>query len=537
MKKIVSSLILTHLFFIAIAQNFSPSNLIVFRGGDGTGSVSTNVAVPIFLDEFSVSGNLIQSVALPTTTNGLNRRILTSGSSTSEGQITRSTNGLYIFAVGYDAAVGTTGTGTTSLSGSPASTTNRIIARIDNAKNINTTTALADFASAANARSCASDNGNNIWCVGGASGVVFNTIGSTTASTVVANSVTNLRTINIFDNQLYIGTASGTTRLATVGSGLPSTNGQTLSLLPGITNTNLVSPYQFVMFDVNPTIPGLDVLYVTDDGTGTNPTPGIFKYSLVNGFWENNGVVDATAGYRGLTGVGSGSVVNLYAVKSGNTLVAITDSSGYNGSFTAQPNIIASAASGTVFRGVCFAPTATALPLNLISFNGSQNEFGTHFWWSTTNEVNTDKFEIEGSKDGINFKAFASVQSKNTTLLNSYQFTLVNIQTNYFRLKMIDKDGQFTYSNIIQIQKNTAIQSLVVAPNPVIDHIIVSHAIINKPATVQIRSLTSKIIHKQQVVQGATSTYVALNNLSKGVYIVELLVPNQPIQITKFIKQ
>src|SRR5262249_37482317 len=157
-----------------------------------------------------------------------------------------------------------------------------------------------------------------------------------------STTVPNLRGIQIFAGQLYVSDSSGTTvRLGTVGSGLPTTSGQTITNLPGFPTTG--SPYGFFFADLDST-PGLDTLYVADDPTSGSPG-GITKYSLVSGNWISNGTVGAAEdAYRGLTGSVSGSSVVLFATRKGGSgatgggeLVSLVDSSGYNGTFTAEP--------------------------------------------------------------------------------------------------------------------------------------------------------------------------------------------------------
>ena len=70
-------------------------------------------------------------------------------------------------------------------------------------------------------------------------------------------------------------------RLGAVGAGSPTTAGQTISNLPGVP-ASTGSPYGFFFVDLDPNTPGLDVLYVADDGAG------ITKYSLVGGTWVAN---------------------------------------------------------------------------------------------------------------------------------------------------------------------------------------------------------------------------------------------------------
>jgi hypothetical protein len=142
-----------------------------------------------------------------------------------------------------------------------------------------------------------------------------------------------------------------------VGTGLPTTSGQTIVNLPGIPIGG--SPHAFFFADLDGT-PGLDTLYVADDAV----VGGIEKYSLVTGNWTWKGTVGApTDAYRGITGLVKGTSVTLYATRKGGTtavgggeLVTIVDASGYNGAFSGTPMLLATAATNTAFRGVALAP-------------------------------------------------------------------------------------------------------------------------------------------------------------------------------------
>jgi hypothetical protein len=169
-------------------------------------------------------------------------------------------------------------------------------------------------------------------------------------TTQLSTTVTNLRQGAIFGSQLFVTDSSGSAvRLGAVGTGLPTTAGQAIVNIPGFPLTG--SPYGFFFADLDPATPGLDVLYVADDSLG------LTKYSLVGGTWTANGTVGtATDAYRGLTGVVSGTAVALYATRGGSQLVALADSSGYNGAFAGTPSVLATVVTNAAFRGVALAP-------------------------------------------------------------------------------------------------------------------------------------------------------------------------------------
>src|SRR5262249_1618261 len=110
----------------------------------------------------------------------------------------------------------------------------------------------------------------------------------------------------------------------------------------------------------------VDTLYVADDSSGA--AGGIFKYSLDNGVWTLHGHIGTGSdAYRGLTGTVSGTTVTLYATGNGGSgatgggkLVTLTDSTGHDGTLAATPTTLATASANEAFRGVAFAPQATA---------------------------------------------------------------------------------------------------------------------------------------------------------------------------------
>lgn len=95
-----------------------------------------------------------------------------------------------------------------------------------------------------------------------------------------------------------------------------------------------------------------------------------------------------------------------------------------------------------------------ALPVTLLSFTGVMKGNNIDLQWQTTNEVNADRFELERKTDlSSAFVSVASINATNNPAANNYSYTDRNVTEYgnkfYYRLKMIDKDGKSTYSNIV----------------------------------------------------------------------------------------
>ena len=115
--------------------------------------------------------------------------------------------------------------------------------------------------------------------------------------------------------------------------------------------------------------------------------------------------------------------------------------------------------------------TPQVLPLRLLEFNGRMNaQQQSELQWVTGNETNTKHFEVQWRTDTKPFTAIGIVQAAgNSTTDKHYNFLHRNPETgnNYYRLKMFDIDGSFTYSAIVKITSKNNNSSISVYPNPV----------------------------------------------------------------------
>ena len=115
------------------------------------------------------------------------------------------------------------------------------------------------------------------------------------------------------------------------------------------------------------------------------------------------------------------------------------------------------------------------LPLELLEFEAEYVNKNANLTWSTTNEVNSDKFIIERRYESeSNFTQIGNVKANNVaSAINEYSFVDQTINKDgkyYYRLKVLDFDKRFKYSNIRTIDVNTGSAIDVIAmPNPARD--------------------------------------------------------------------
>ncbi|GAA4032866.1 hypothetical protein GCM10022409_16440 [Hymenobacter glaciei] len=350
----------------AVAAPFTPGNIVVTRVGDGSAAL-TNLATAVFLDEYTPAGVLVQSIALPTSVTGNNRALTAGGTTTSELALTRTLDGRNLILTGYGTSPNSTGT--TAVAATAAADVVRVVGLVGADGTVNTTTSLGSAFSAGNIRAAASQDGSSFYVVGSNSGVQYVTFGGFNP-TQLTTAPANQRVINIAGGNLYVSSGSSPYYgISMVGTGLPTTAGQTATLLPGFPGaTTGSSPYGFYFADLSSSVPGIDVVYVADDRATAGG--GIQKWSLVSGTWVLNGTIASSTGntVRGLDGNTSGTTVSLVATGGSSTgptsIYILSDNTGYNvaPTLTTIPAAVATllASTNKAIRGIAFAPSLPA---------------------------------------------------------------------------------------------------------------------------------------------------------------------------------
>jgi hypothetical protein len=363
MHKTLLSLLLIGISAFVFAGNFSPGNIVIIRVGSGTATLS-NASTAVYLDEYTITGTLVQSIAIPAAVSGSNHALTLSGSAATEGELALSPNQQYLTFTGFD-----TVPGYASVS---SGVTNRTIARVDAAGTVNTSTGFIAGSAfvAGNFRSAVTNDGSEFWAAGSGGstgGIWYTPFGSFTASGVQTSATqSSVRDVNIFGGQLYFTISGG--GVYTDGTGLPTTIGQTETLLPGMpTVDSTVSPFAFLFLDENG-FNSPNVLYVADN----TATGGIYKYSLVSGNWVSNGNIGNSNALTGLTGFHSCHGTTLFA-SCPTGVYSLADTTGYNQTITGSYTQIVTGAPNTLIHGIAFTPGTPIVTSPIVSIAAKYN--------------------------------------------------------------------------------------------------------------------------------------------------------------------
>lgn len=135
----------------------------------------------------------------------------------------------------------------------------------------------------------------------------------------------------------------------------------------------------------------------------------------------------------------------------------------------------AEAQSESVVYYIDFDQIATPLPISLLSFTAhAQNDAQVYLNWISATEINSNFFEIERSANAFDFYTIGKVKaSGNSNSMINYDFVDNTVQDKivYYRLKMLDYDGSFEYSDIRKVVLTESAASFTMYPNPVVSHL------------------------------------------------------------------
>lgn len=321
---------------------FKSGNLLVVRVGDGKTPLTADAA-PVFLDEYTATGNLVQSVPMPVAGKRAQAAFVLSGNNSSHGFSALSSNGQFVTLLGYDARPGT------SESELKAAATPKVVALVS-AKGIDTRTAEA--IDIIDARTAVTSNGKDIWFAGQKGGVRYIHARGSRSERISPPNPNAGRQLSIFDGQLYVSTSNSSGYITKIGKGTPIIPSRVSAILTYVPDMRFLA-HGYVFFDVNPAVPGADLLYVNvDQGAGF-----LRKYINNGNGWEEVGSPATGAAYKNtaLTGTLEDGKPVLFASAAGK-IIRITDLAASMEQLNVQTETIISAAPHTAFRGLTFTP-------------------------------------------------------------------------------------------------------------------------------------------------------------------------------------
>lgn len=179
---------------------------------------------------------------------------------------------------------------------------------------------------------------------------------------------------------------------------------------------------------------------------------------------------------------------------------------------------------------------SAAVPILLSEFVAEKNNCKANLHWKTASEIDSDKFDVEYStSENTTFKKLTSMlASGNSTVTKSYQFsfTMESGIVYYFRLKMINKDGSYTYSDIRKLSCIDQRDEITLSPN-ITANVFHITGMTRGENKIYLYGNDGKLIRTQVVFNNIN---IDISDLAAGIYVAVIFNENGTRVSKKLIK-
>ena len=199
------------------------------------------------------------------------------------------------------------------------------------------------------------------------------------------------------------------------------------------------------------------------------------------------------------------------------------------------PNAIISMSNGEVED---YNAPAVILPVTFGAIEAVANKCNVYLSFNYGVQLNNNRFEIEHSINGTTWKQLSITGNTGNAGEQKYTYLHTNPASgsNYYRIKQVDNDGQFSYSKIVMTQSACAgTERIVLYPNPVYSNLTIILPAISGKAAFRITDATGKLI--MNMPAKAFMNTVPTENLLRGMYIISVYEGGKIIYNSKFVKE
>lgn len=163
------------------------------------------------------------------------------------------------------------------------------------------------------------------------------------------------------------------------------------------------------------------------------------------------------------------------------------------------------------------------VPIELIDFQGVAEKERIKLTWQTSSENNVAVYELERRQTVNNretWRSIASVKANNAPSLYSSFDVSPAVGTHYYRLKIVDTDGSFSYSKVVAVELSHLKTPVFLFPNPSKNRVYLSENSFKNEDVVEIVDVAGKIVVRSTVGQGRTGFDV--QTLANGTYFLKV---------------
>jgi hypothetical protein len=319
-----------------------------------------------------------------------------------------------------------------------------------------------------------------------------------------------------------------------------TTYSRTVVLAPSVSKTDIISALRNMHF------------YATQD-CDTKVDFTINTHIMGSIFTDRNAPIIAVNLTDATTSVSS-AVINLMYGVPGSGLTAQKIASVTGSSMTYVDNSLADLSTGYYYIDITNGSAriitspiwytrndvSTPLPVNLVSFTAQKLNGSVKLSWTTAGESNTKEFIVERSVNSGSWETIASLPA-NGNATATIDYSTVDAHpgkgNNFYRLKMVDQDGQFDYSAVRRVNFDEKV-SYTVYPNPATCVLnITMENTTGSRSSVQVLSVQGQVILNKQDPGNNQLIQFNISSLTSGIYFLKIVAADGSVHMEKFAKQ
>jgi hypothetical protein len=206
-----------------------------------------------------------------------------------------------------------------------------------------------------------------------------------------------------------------------------------------------------------------------------------------------------------------------------NELLSIGGVEKYNGKNDVSVGGPAMATSATSSSPSGFTANPITLPVTFVSFSANRGDNSTvQLSWTTTNETDNSRFEIQRSIDGSDWTFLGTVAAAGNATVDTYIFTDENAPAaqSMYRIRQVDLDGKAMYSKIAMVSATANAQVTVVATGRTVT--ILPEKLAGSRLTVRIITLGGQVLQQQSFESASNRIDLSLSTSINGIYLVQV---------------
>lgn len=169
------------------------------------------------------------------------------------------------------------------------------------------------------------------------------------------------------------------------------------------------------------------------------------------------------------------------------------------------------------------------LAVNWLSFDAVKTDAVVELTWSTNQEINNAGFQVERSTSAGHFEIIGEVlPAQKRDGINHYSFTDHHPVSgiNYYRIKQVDYDGSFDYTNILLVSFNTHSTEIKMWPNPVSEQLTIDLGSKAGQGEIRMISATGAIVYRGSFAENDQAATIDVSTLAEGMYTLIIETPN-----------